>query len=108
MASLDWPHDSWIVLDTNFLIDFYSKQESYTPLFETLRKGSNTLVSIELVKCEFIRSKTKDVVRLKSIFFTKIVESLLTIDREVYKLAQSTIEQYGEDIEKVSLNSFQN
>lgn len=102
MANSDWPNQSWIVLDTNFLIDFFSKQDAYIPILEKIRVD-NTLVSIEPVRCEFIRSKTKDVVKLKSAFFWTIIETLLPLDKDVYSLVQPTIEQYGADIEKVSL-----
>jgi len=103
MLNSDWPREKWVVLDTNFLIDYYSKQESYAELLEQLRKNENTISSTELVRTEFIRSRTKDVVRSKSAFFNKIVESLLPLDKEIHKLVQPTIETYGQDIEGVSL-----
>lgn len=103
MASLELPRRSWIIIDTNFLIDYFSKPELYISLVEGLREGDNVIVSIELVRCEFIRSRVKDVIKLKSEFFTTLVENLLPIDQGVYKLVQPTIEKYGEDIEKVSL-----
>lgn len=103
MGSLGLPNESWIVIDTNFLIDFYSKQQAYAQVVRELKNRGNSIVSVEHVRCEFIRSKTKDVVKSKSEFFSQLIESLLPLDQEVYKLVQPTIEAYGEDIEKVSI-----
>ena len=97
------PRESWIVLDTNFLIDLFSHQESYAVIFQQIRDGENTIVSIHQVRTEFIRSKTKDVVRSKSKLFNKLVESLIPIDKQICELVQPTIETYGQDIEGVSL-----
>lgn len=97
MAEWNLPENSWIILDTNFLIDFYSKQNIYSDVFEQMRINGNTIVSIELIRGEFIRSKTRDVVRAKSDFFSKTVSSLLPIDESVFNLVQPTIEQYGDD-----------
>jgi hypothetical protein len=103
MGNLDLPEHSWIVLDTNFLIDFYSKQSCYVQIVTDLKQRNNSIVSTDLVRCEFIRSKTSDVVVSKSQFFSKLIESLLPIDQETMKLVQPTIQSYGEDVEKASL-----
>ena len=86
MANLDLPRQSWIIIDTNFLIDFYSKQKGFVETVSLFKEQENTLTSIDLVRCEFIRSKTKDVVQSKSEFFAELVESLLPLDTEVMKL----------------------
>ncbi len=103
MGRYKLPSLSWLILDTCFLIDFYSKQDSYTGLIEEIKGSDNTIVSIEFVRAEFIRSKTKDVVRAKSDFFAKLVKDLLPMDKEVHSLVQSTIEAYSGDMDRVSL-----
>ena len=103
MGDWDLPKLGWILLDTNFLIDFYSKQELYIPVFEKLRSNDNSIVSLDFVRTEFIRSKTKEVVRAKSEFFRRVVENLLPLDSETQMLVQATIESYGLDIDGVDL-----
>lgn len=97
------PKDVWIVLDTNFLIDFYSKQDQYAPIFESLRKRNNTVITIDLVRAEFIRSKSREIVEAKADFLNKIVEAMLPLDNETLKLVQPTIQVYGNDMDKVEL-----
>lgn len=97
------PRNVWVVLDTNFLIDFYSKQDRFANYFEILRKRNNTIVTIDLVKTEFIRAKSKDVVEAKVNFFNKIIEDLLPIDNETLKLVQPTIEKYGNDMDGMEI-----
>lgn len=97
------PRNIWVVLDTNFLIDFYSKQDRFANYFEILRKRNNTIVTIDLVKTEFIRAKSKDVVEAKVNFFNKIIEDLLPLDNETLKLVQPTIEKYGNDMDGMEI-----
>ncbi|MEK7163729.1 MAG: PIN domain-containing protein [Patescibacteria group bacterium] len=103
MEESSLPKDVWIVLDTNFLIDFYSKQDQYAPIFEKLRKRNNTIVTIDLVRTEFIRSKSKEVVEAKVDFLGKMVETILPLDNETLRLVQPTIEIYASDMDKVEL-----
>ena len=103
MEESSLPKDVWIVLDTNFLIDFYSKQDQYAPIFEKLRKRNNTIVTIDLVRTEFIRSKSKEVVEAKVDFLGKMVETILPLDNETLRLVQPTIEIYASDMDKVYL-----
>lgn len=60
-------------------------------------------MSIDLVKTEFIRSKTRDVVRQKADYFAHIIEAVLPIDPEISKLIQPTIEEYSKDTDGLEL-----
>ncbi|TSC83513.1 MAG: hypothetical protein G01um101416_1225 [Microgenomates group bacterium Gr01-1014_16] len=90
MANLNLPKTGWVLVDTNFLIDFFSKKQFYSEFLKSASKSSISIVSIEPVRVEFIRSKNKDVVRQKSDFFIKVVEALLPLDQEVFSLVQPT------------------
>lgn len=103
MANLTLPEYSWILIDTNFLIDFYSKQTNYVKIIEEFRHANCTLISTDFVKTEFIRSKTKEVLNAKTEFFDKLIESTLPIDQEVIKLIKPTLEKYGQDCDHLSL-----
>jgi len=76
-----------ILLDTNFFIDVFGHENKYAPFFQEIKRTESTLVSIDFVRCEFIRSKT--------------IETLLPTDASIHALAQSTIEEYGVDSEGV-------
>ena len=103
MDELTLPKNSWIVLDTNFLIDFYSKEDRFAIYFDKLRSKNNTIVTIDLVKTEFIRTKNKDVLEKKVNFFNKVVEDLLPLDQETLKLIQPTMEKYGNDMDGMEI-----
>lgn len=90
---VDWglPKHGWVFVDTNFLIDFFSKEKLYAGFIEQSLDNSAEIVSTDLVRAEFIRSKTKQVVAQKTNFFDKVVQTLLPLDPEVCKLVRPTI-----------------
>ena len=60
MNTVNLPKFSTILLDTNFFIDFYGHEDKHKDLFRDFKELEITLVSIDLIKCEFIRSKTQE------------------------------------------------
>jgi|SRR3989344_2822838 len=98
-------NNSTLLLDTNFFIDSYSKQnrKAYAKLVSDLKRMKVSFTSISFVKYEFIRSKTIDVVREKERHFHEIVEYELPYDPAIDKLIIPTIEDYKQYMEGLSL-----
>ncbi len=97
MASFNLPKYASILFDTCIFIDVFGHDNKYTNFFAALNKIEATIVSINPVKCEFIRSKTKEVIQEKSHYFDKTIESILPFDKDIESLVQPTIEEYGVD-----------
>lgn len=91
------------LLDTNFLIDAYSKPQQFGEFIANLKGLDIALVSINFVKYEFIRSKTINVVKQKLIYFEEKVETVLPVDITTEKLVPGLIEEYKQFIEGVSV-----
>ncbi len=51
--------NSSIVLDACFLIDSFSHPREFGLFLEQMRKSNNTLLGINFVKVEFVRTKSK-------------------------------------------------
>ncbi len=102
MAYPQLPVNSTILLDTNFFFDYFNNKDKYSDFLLESQKMDCSLVSIDLVKCEFIRTKNVDILNKKAEFFNKTISTVLPLDKEVHALIQSTIKEYGSDSEGVS------
>lgn len=99
----EYLHNSTILLDTNFFIHAYANKEIYASFIKKLKDANIALVSPSLVKYEFVRSKTIDVVRQKEVYFHQIIDSLLLYDPSVDELIIPTIEEYKQKMEGLPL-----
>lgn len=106
MDYLSLPSNAVILIDTNFLIDSFSDQISYLDFFKKIKEQNRTIVSIDLVKCEFIRSQNKQIVENKVDYFNQFVETILPFDQKISQILQSIIEEYAEDGIGVSVVDF--
>src|SRR3990172_8649951 len=95
--------NSTFLLDTNFFIDSYSRIEDFEGLVTEFKSNNIVLTSINLVKYEFIRSKTIDVVKKKEKYFNEIVSVVLPFDNQAEQYIVGIIEQYRQFMEGVSL-----
>ena len=89
-----WLSNSTILLDTNFFIDAYVNQKVYNGFIIALKRKNVALASTTLVKYEFVRSRTIDVVQLKEKYFYEIVDSILPHGEEIDSLVVPTIKDY--------------
>lgn len=71
----------FLLIDTCFLIDSYSHPELFTDFLNELNRNDCYLITIPQVKYEFIRSKTRDVVENKKVYFDQTIPSLIKTDR---------------------------
>jgi len=102
MESWDQFRLKTILVDTNFLFDVYNAKEKYATVLTEIQQAQINLVSTDLVRIEFIRSRDKRAVEEKAIYFSEFIDTSLPMDPEVMKLIQPTIEEYGKDIDGVS------
>ena len=105
-TNLKLPINSTILIDSNFLIDYFSSENKYLKFLTQVKRDNCTLVSIDLVKAEFIRTKHQDILKQKAALFNQIIEAILPIDQSTINLIQPTIEEYGFDSEGVSVVDF--
>ena len=98
-----WLEHSTLLLDTNFFIDAFRFKEEYGKFLQELKRRDIAFVSPSLVKYEFVRSKTIDVVRNKEDYFYQIVDTVLPYDLKVDELVISTIEEYKQFMEGLPL-----
>ncbi len=99
----EYLHNSTILLDTNFFIHAYSNKEIYANFIKKLKDTGIAFVSPNLVKYEFVRSKTIDVVRQKESYFHQIIDSILPYDVSIDELIIPTIEEYKNRMEGLPL-----
>lgn len=95
----EYLHNSTILLDTNFFIHAYANKEVYANFIKALKDADIALVSPNLVKYEFVRSKTIDVVMQKESYFHQIIDNVLPYDPSVDQLVIPTIEEYKQKME---------
>lgn len=99
MARYDIPtrfKGATFLVDTNFFIDSYSHGLDFKDFIAELKKHEIELTSSQLVKFEFIRSNTLDVVRLKTKWYEELVGFDLPLDPKIYELAENMIGEYGQ------------
>lgn len=106
MVEFKPPRDSTLLIDTNFLIDYFSDESKYSELLLIIKREGCTLLTIDFVRCEFIRTKNAYYIKKKVDFFKKTIEGILPVDKEISDLLQPTIEQYGESSLGVSVVDF--
>jgi predicted nucleic acid-binding protein len=92
-------NNTTVLVDTNFFIDAFNQPEKFKSLIDSLKADGVDFVSISLVKYEFIRAKTIDVVKRKEAFFNELVSTILPIDKETEKLVIGVIEEYKQYME---------
>lgn len=96
------PENATILLDTNFLMDLFNREDSYREFWGESTKKSVTLATTDLVRCEFLKSRTSDVVKRKAEFMARVVDVILPFDVVVGKFIQPTLEEYGSYSDGVS------
>jgi len=99
----EYLHNSTVLLDTNFFLHAYANKEVYANFIKQLKNRGIALVSPNLVKYEFVRSKTIDVVRQKESYFHQIIDSILPYDLSIDELIIPTIEEYKQKMEGLPL-----
>lgn len=99
----EYLHNSTVLLDTNFFLHAYANKEVYANFIKQLKDRGIALVSPNLVKYEFVRSKTIDVVRQKESYFHQIIDSILPYDLSIDELIIPTIEEYKQKMEGLPL-----
>lgn len=98
-----------ILVDTNFLIDSYSQKEEFAKFISDLKRLKVALVTIKLVKYEFVRAKTKDVIEQKEDYFRNLIDAILPDRLDIIKYnsgPDSVIElmkKYNNSLEGVSI-----
>lgn len=99
----DLPLGSSILLDACFLLDSFSNARKFAEFVYWVRKKEVPLVSIDLVKIEFVRSKSLRNLDAKLEYYNKIIEITLTPDKSVQDLMLGIIEEYGQNLDGVSV-----
>lgn len=98
-------HNSTVLLDTNFFIHSYGKdnRDAYAKFIKLLKSYNVAFVCSNLVKYKFIRSKTIDVVKQKEVYFHEIVGTILPYDLTIEDLIVPTMKEYGPNIQGLPL-----
>jgi len=102
MATIILPENGTILLDTNFFLDLFEHEKHYKQFFDVASDMKVSLVSCDLVRGEFVRTKDKDKLLAKNELFSRIV-SILPMDKQISELLVPTLSDYGHDIEGVSI-----
>ena len=105
---MEWPQfleHSTVLIDTIFFIDSFTSKnrKAYEVFIKDLKDKSVALVSPSLVKFEFIRSRTIDVVKEKEKHFYHFVDLVLPYDRRLEDLVLPAIEEYKQYMEGLPL-----
>jgi hypothetical protein len=103
MADLAFLSSGTVLVDTCFLLDANSKPKVYGDFIGELRGNGVTVVSLELVRVEFVRTKKTEDFKKKLAYFNGLVESILPVDVELERLILDLIVEYGEDLDGVSV-----
>ncbi len=92
ISSLKYKH---LLLDTNIFIDSLLHPADFTDFFNVLKIGDVTLVTIDLVKIEFLKgAQDDDAYSEKEEIFNSITESILPTDDNVVIKAYELIKKY--------------
>lgn len=90
--------NKYLLLDTNVFIDALIKPSVYRDFFNDLKKSDVTLVTIDLVKYEFLKgAANNEKYKEKEKFLNAIVEAVLPMTPKTFELVYSLIKSYGED-----------
>lgn len=94
--------DSFILLDACFFLDANSQPKRFRSFTSVLREQGNSLLALDLVRTEFVRTKSKTDLEKKLTYFGEIVDTILPVDQEVQRIVIDLIEDYGRDLDGVS------
>lgn len=92
LQSLKYKH---LLLDTNVFIDGLLHPNDFSDFFGTLKANEVTLVTIDLVKIEFLRgSQDADTYKKKDEVFSSVIDSILPTDQNIVNNVYQLIKQY--------------
>lgn len=101
IASIEHKH---LLLDTNVFRDAVSKPSVFSDFFNSLRKADVTLATIDFVKYELMKGSSSDgKYKDKEESVKTIIDAVIPIVPETYKLVYKLIQRYGIDGTAVSI-----
>lgn len=97
----------YLLLDTNIFIDAFLHPNDFSDFFNTLKENDITLVTIDLVKIEFLRGSQDDATyKFKEEYLHKITKIILPTDEIVIKNAYELLKKYREFGKTVAMADF--
>ena len=103
MGNIVLPTDSTLLIDTNLFIDLFEHEAIYENFLKSANTQAVTFVSCDLVRGEFVRTKDQEKFIEKNELFSKLITTILPMDVKISELLIPTMEEYGRNIEGVSI-----
>lgn len=96
--------DKHILLDTSVFIDAFLNPAQFGEFFNNLKTQGSTLVSLDVVKTEFLKgAPTVEKYSQKEDFFDQIIETCLPTTNETFSNLYKLIQMYKEDGKSLSV-----
>lgn len=96
--------DTHILLDTSVFIDAFLNPVQFGEFFNNLKTQGSTLVSLDVVKTEFLKgAPTVEKYNQKEDFFDQIIETCLPTINEMFINLYKLIQMYKEDGKSLSV-----
>lgn len=101
-TEMDFLTNSSVLLDACFLLDSNSKPSTFGEFVKELNDLNVSIVAIDFVKTEFVRTQSKRDYLAKLEYFNKVVEAVLPVDKTTESLIPGLINEYGKYLTGVS------
>lgn len=96
--------DKHILLDTSVFIDAFLNPVQFGEFFNNLRTQRTTLISLDVVKTEFLKgAPTVEKYNQKEEFFDQIIEACLPTTNETFINLYKLVQMYKEDGKNASV-----
>lgn len=93
-----------LLLDTNVFIDAFSNPIEFATFFNELRDNYTTLVTLDLIRVEFVKGAFDEVrIKEKEEFLDKIVATCLPSSKDISDNILKLLKRYKEDGKGVSI-----
>lgn len=96
--------DKHILLDTSVFIDAFLNPKSFGEFFNELKSNNTTLVTLDVVKIEFLKGAPNiEKYNQKRDFFDQIVETCLPTTNDTYIFVYKLVQMYKENGKSLSI-----